>query len=343
MIPMTRSLAALLFTTLVACTATTTGEVTAIGWRPCASAGSVSLRGLAAVSADLAYVGGSDGTLLRTDDGGASWRSVAPPDCADCDFRDVEAIGSRIVLAMVAGQPARIYRSADGGSSWDLVLHDARETAFFDAMAFDADGVHGVLFGDPQQGRFVLLASDDGGCSWRECDVLPPARDGEAAFAASGTCLVALAGGRFALVTGGAGSRLLGFTTTSLLQNASLPLIADTAARGAFSVAGRGMQLCVVGGDYSEPQRGVGSAARSDDGGLTWHIADALGYRSAVQWLDDDLLLATGSHGASVSDDGGKTWRQFGELGFHSLAVAPDAAVWACGSDGRVARLIVQR
>ena len=136
-----------------------------IGWQPLTTGTVASLRGLAAVDARVAFVGGHGGTLLRTLDGGHSWQDVAPAGSEACDFRDLEAFGRDHVVAMVAGQPARVYRSADGGVSWHVVHEDPRPQAFFDAMAFA--GPHGVLFGDAIDGAFTLLVTDDRGASWR--------------------------------------------------------------------------------------------------------------------------------------------------------------------------------
>jgi hypothetical protein len=126
---------------------------------------------------------------------------------------------------------------------------------------------------------------------------------------------------------------------------APLPLVQGAASQGAFAVAPRGGRLVAVGGDYLEPARSHGTAAWSDDGGVTWHDVPggAGGYRSAVVWLDDDRLLAVGSHGASRSFDGGRSWQACGTLGFHRVAIGGDGSIWACGSDGRVARLDLRR
>ncbi|MCB9878420.1 MAG: oxidoreductase [Planctomycetes bacterium] len=336
-----RALCPLAFSFAVSCAGAPVATSLQLDWHDRPTGSAASLRGLAAVDAHTAIVSGSNGAVLRTDDGGATWRDISPPECANCDFRDVEALSKDELVLMVAGQPARVYRSVDGGANWRLAHEDPRPEAFFDALAFH--GCRGVLFGDPLHGAFALLRSDDGGTSWAPTDALPPARDGEAAFAASGTCLVAAGDGAFVLATGGAGSRLIRFTVDGSRRETALPLAEGASARGAFSVAVSGEQLCVVGGDYQNPLDGAGTAAWSADGGATFHSADALGYRSAVQWLDDRTLLAVGSHGASVSDDGGATWRAFGGVGFHALAVADDGAVWACGSDGRVAQLLVAR
>ena len=79
---------------------------------------------------------------------------------------------------------------------------------FLDALAFwDAD--HGLALGDPVEGRFVILATDDGGKTWIRIPPggMPAALPGEGAFAASGTCLV-VQGDRNAWFGTGAGQSL---------------------------------------------------------------------------------------------------------------------------------------
>ena len=316
------------------------------GWFACDTGRTASLRAIAALDHDVAFVGGSDGTLLRTRDGGQSWQDVAPGDAGDCDFRDLHAFDAERVVAMVAGQPARVYRTKDAGGSWTVVHADARPAAFFDALAFA--GTRGVLFGDAMDGAFTCLMTGDAGESWRPAPdgTLPPPFEGEAGFAASGTCVVPDAKhGGFHLVTGGGPSRHVRFGPEMSPVVVPLPLATGASSAGAFSVAVRGSSLVVVGGDYRLPARRDGTAAYSRDGGRTWALADAGGYRSAVVWFggdDAEQVLAVGSHGAAVSRDGGCSWQPFGTgVGFHALSVAADGSVWACGSDGRVARLIV--
>ena len=322
---------------LVACQATPTREHAV--WRVASCGVDHSLRGLAPVNARVAYVGGARGTLRKTVDGGRTWLDVAPPGAGECDFRDVEALSEEHVVAMVAGQPARLYHTRNGGVTWRLSHEDPRPGAFFDAVAFD--GMHGVVFGDAIGGRLCLLETFDGGRTWRDvpAPALPAPGAGEAAFAASGTCLVAGPQG-FSLVTGGGPSRHIWFAPGVAFDSVDLPLQKDAPARGAFSVAWNGSRGVAVGGDYTQPEAADGTAAITGDGGRTWTAANALGYRSGVAWLGGQDVLAVGSHGASWSRDGGRTFEAFGETPFHSVARAPDGSVWACGSAGRVGRLV---
>jgi photosystem II stability/assembly factor-like uncharacterized protein len=60
-------------------------------WVPVPTGSDQQYRGLDAVSARVAWVGGSAGEVLRTTDGGATWQDVSPPGSAGLLFRDVEA------------------------------------------------------------------------------------------------------------------------------------------------------------------------------------------------------------------------------------------------------------
>jgi photosystem II stability/assembly factor-like uncharacterized protein len=302
-----------------------------------------SLRAMAPVDRTTAWVGGSGGTLVHTVDGGRTWQDVAPPDCSQCDFRDLHAVDGNVALAMVAGQPARLYRTEDAGRTWRVVVADARPAAFFDAISLA--GGRGLLFADPIDGAFVVFTTVDDGRTWSPVPAqrLPPPMPGEAAFAASGTCVEAGPDGVLRIATGGAAARVLASHDGGSSWRATpLPLVHGAASQGAFSIACRADGVgVVVGGDYLAPAATVGTAARTMDGGRTWQpAADGLrGYRSAVLWLAADAVLAAGPGGVDLSRDGGRHWRRLRDEGFHALARGGDGSVWACGAGGRVARL----
>jgi hypothetical protein len=125
-----------------------------------------------------------------------------------------------------------------------------------------------------------------------------------------------------------------------------LPLRSGAASQGAFGIGLAGCALAVVGGDYAASDATAGTVAITNDGGT--HLwcppgAGALGYRSAVVWLDATQLVAVGEGGASYSNRVGKSWQPFGKEGFHAIGKARDGAVFACGGGGRVARLVPPR
>ena len=96
------------------------------------------------------WVGGDKGTLLKTTDGGKTWRSVSPRGVADVDFRDIEAVDERTVFLMSSGQgpQSRIYKTTDGGATWELLTTNLEPKGFWDCMGF-WDATHGIIVGDP--------------------------------------------------------------------------------------------------------------------------------------------------------------------------------------------------
>lgn len=135
----------------------------------------------------------NDGTVVRTVDGGHSWRNVTPPGGQARLFRDVEAFdrNNALVLAVGEGDDSRIYRTVDGGTTWNAVFVNSDPRAFYDCMAF-FDDRHGLAVSDPVDGKFPILATGDGGRTWRLASTsgMPPALTDEYGRA-TGTCLVA--------------------------------------------------------------------------------------------------------------------------------------------------------
>ncbi|MEU0570896.1 oxidoreductase, partial [Nonomuraea sp. NPDC005983] len=172
-------------------------DVPSLGWELKSSGVTARLRGLSPVSRDVAWASGSEGTVLRTVDGGRTWQQVSPPGTQTLQFRDVEAFDARraVVLSIGEGGDSRVYRTEDAGRTWAETFRNDDPKAFYDCMAF-FDKRHGLAMSDPVDGRFRLLATEDGGRSWQvlPSSGMPDALPGEAGFAASGQCLVTAGG-----------------------------------------------------------------------------------------------------------------------------------------------------
>jgi photosystem II stability/assembly factor-like uncharacterized protein len=310
------------------------------------------LRGLSVVGPRVAWASGSGGTCLRTSDGGATWQSLSVPDSSGLDFRDVQGFDDRAacLLSIGPGGLSRIYRTTDGGASWAAPAINPDPDGFLDAFAFwDAD--HGLAVGDPVDGRFVILATGDGGRTWGKIPAggMPEALPGEGAFAASGTSLAVQGQSNAWFGTGGGGSaRVFRSTDRGRTWTAwPTPIRAANASSGVFSVAfGDADHGVAVGGDYKAPADPTANAATTEDGGRTWTPAGASrpsGFRSAVAFVPGWAgpgLLAVGPSGSDRSSDGGRTWSRMGGPGFHALGFdGSGRAGWAVGEDGRIARL----
>jgi photosystem II stability/assembly factor-like uncharacterized protein len=291
------------------------------------------------VNGRVAWVGGSDGGVWRTTNGGDSWRDVSPRGTKGLLFRDVEARNRRVALAMTIGEgrDSRIYRTTNGGRTWTKAFVNRDPAAFYDCLAMYGDGRHGLAVSDPVDGKFRIIATRNGGASWRVVSPkgMPAAVDGEFAFAASGTCLVT-AGRRAYLASGGGASRIFVSRDRGRHWTVRDSTIPASAAGGVFSLAFDGRRGIAVGGDFEQEDVGTDASAHSRDAGRTWtNGGDLGGYRSGVSWLRPGVAIAVGPSGSDVSRDRGRTWRTFSTLDLDAVQCV-DNTCWGSGPDGGV-------
>lgn len=331
-------------------------ESVQLTWTRQNSGVSVPLRGVRAVSDQVAWASGADGTILKTTDGGETWESVQPTGVADVDFRDIEAMDDRRAWAMAAGEgrQSRLYVTFDGGERWQNSAINVDPRGFWDAIGF-WDESYGILVGDPTEdsgGRFTVLTTRDGGLNW-EVREGPKAKDGEALFAASGTALFARGTREAWFVTGGEdGGRVFHSEDGGdTWDDEDTPLQSNVQTAGIYSVAfrngpvGDGVGIA-VGGDYTQPDEAQRNAIRSTNGGRNWDLVDAgpQGYRSAVTYIFPvQVWIAVGPNGADLSRDDGITWEAIEDPvameGYNAIDFSPDGTGWAVGAEGRIARI----
>jgi len=307
------------------------------------------LRGLSAVSSRVAWASGSLGTVLRTVDRGETWDNVSPPDVAALQFRDIEAFDAKraVILSIGSGEDSRAYVTSDAGEHWRLTFVSDDPEAFYDCMTF-LDRRHGLALSDPVDGRFRIIATDDGGQSWRVLDAdMPAALPGEFAFAASGQCLVGEAGRHAWFATGGgAEARVFRSDDRGRSWEVSATPIRSGPTAGIYALAFRNRRVgLAVGGDFTTPEAAPDALALTEDGGKTWRLVDEAPneYRSGAAWVTGREAIVVGPTGSDVSLDRGESWQRFDSGSFDSVDCAGRRACWASGAQGRAARLVRER
>lgn len=317
----------------------------ALHWELVDAHTSAGLRGLHRAGRSV-WASGTNGTILRSADGGETWQPcTVPPGAAGLDFRAVWAWDAEraVVMSSGPGDQSRLFRTTDGCRSWQPGLVNADPAGFWDALVFSGDD--GVILGDPVGGRFVILRTRDSGLNWTrdESPLLAALLAGEGAFAASNSALFSLVAGasRFLwfATSGPGGPRIFSSHDRSDWLAVNAPLDGSTAASGVFSLCFRdSLNGVAVGGNYEKPDQTSGTAAVTTDGGRTWIPAahPPSGYRSAVDWNPArKLWIAVGTNGADVSSDDGKTWQRFDAGKWNALSLP-----WAVGPQGRMGRLV---
>jgi photosystem II stability/assembly factor-like uncharacterized protein len=321
-------------------------------WHDTSTGTTAHFRGLAAVSATTAWVSGytaTDGVVMRTTDGGATWQNVSPAGAAGLQFRDIEAFGANDAVAMSIGNNTtdfRMYVTHNGGRSWDLTFVNSDPAAFYDCMSF-FNRNEGLAISDPPDGvHFRVIATDDGGMTWHVTGLDMPAAPGAYGFAASGQCLTTDHGHTAWFGSGGSEASVFrsadrGVTWT---KSPTPMLVGPTAGINGIAFNGQNRGIA-VGGDFSLPDASPGSFARTFDGGSSWSLVPGAPaeYRSGVAWVDGHTAVAVGLSGSDVSTDSGATWQRFDDGSLDTVDCASPTACWASGASGRVASLVKTR
>jgi photosystem II stability/assembly factor-like uncharacterized protein len=307
------------------------------------------LRAVHSTSPGVVWASGTNGVVIRSEDDGYLWQQCAiPADAGKLDFRGVWAWDANhaIVMSSGPGAASRLYETTDGCAHWRVLFTNPEATGFWDAIAF-WDSRRGILLGDPVDGHFTILTTNDSGKHWsrdKSADLKADSR-GEGAFAASNSVLALSrdrAGAYFA--TGGpGGSRVFhlqrdGKREAGRWSAVRLPFVQRSESAGIFSVALRDSSHGVaVGGNFKEPDRREDTAAWTSDGGVTWSQAKTppSGYRSAVAWEQNiQAWIAVGPNGSDLSYDEGMSWQRFDRAGWNALSLP-----WVVGPDGRIGKL----
>jgi photosystem II stability/assembly factor-like uncharacterized protein len=173
------------------------------------------LRGIHNVGNGVAWASGTNGTVLRTEDGGYVWQTCAiPPGAEKLDFRGIQAFDANTAIVMSSGKGdlSRLYKTTDGCHTWKLIFTNPDPDGFWDALVMTGPTI-GVVLGDPvmtgmdaenlalRKSHFVFptFHTIDGGQHWKRNDhnrmpanVGKDGQPSEAIFAASNSSLLLL-------------------------------------------------------------------------------------------------------------------------------------------------------
>ncbi len=330
------------------------------------------LRGIHAVGNGVAWASGARGTVLRTEDSGYVWQRCAMPEGAEkLDFRAIWAWDAQtaIVMSSGPGDQSRLYKTSDGCAHWMALATNKDASGFWDGLAF-SDRNNGYLLGDPVDGHVTLLRTDDGGLRWKSVTSKDLALNGQklGAFAASNQSMVltdpvlgnvavpwfgtsGMSGGQHPYVYSGGldcGMEMAHRNPARCLAQSwtfakdEVPMAGASESQGIFALGLNKDQsgtwhAVAVGGDYSQPSRTEGTAARRDPKTGKWTAATKMphGYRSSVAWdAADNAWITVGVNGADVSYDDGQSWSSLGDDGYNAISLP-----WVVGPSGHIAKL----
>jgi len=242
------------------------------------------------------------------------------------EFRSI-AVTSNYTYILTAGNPALVYKISQDNDSLQLVYTERGQSVFYDSMKF-WNVNEGIAMGDPQNGCFSIIKTNDAGKTWQkaECENMPKALDKEAAFAASNSNL-AVHNNHVWFVTGGSNSRVFHSKDKGLNWDAfSTPMTSGGQMTGIYAVDFYNNKLGVmIGGDWNNKGSNEKNKAITQDGGKTWHLlsnGSGPGYCSDIIFIPNTqgkALVAVGTPGIWWSGNQGKSWSQLSKEGFYTV------------------------
>ncbi len=254
-------------------------------WAPQVSGTNLWLEDVDIVDAMTATAVGGGRTVLRTTDGGATWRTQViasggfPFALRGVSFLDREN-------GLIVGD--NIYLTRDGGATWQLRLGGV--LLLFAVSFVDVENAFAVGFGRFPVGRDnMFVSTSDGGVTWKKHRITSPSLLYDLSFpdAANGT-VVGKVGTILRTTDGGASWERQVSGTDRVLFGVY------------FTDADNGT---IVG------ERGI--ILHTDDGGATWHQRDSGTTKllKAVHFTDLNNGVAVGEDGTILrTRDAGKTW-----------------------------------
>ena len=326
------------------------------------------LQALEFTSGGRGYAAGAFGTVLRTDDGGASWTGLHTG--RTTDFDKLAVLGPD---ALVVGGGCSLRRSDDGGTTFKRLPFAASESscsAGLVSLAFASPQVGSLLLGDG-----TVLRTDDGGQTFSRRTAVPGTRASGGGEVASGLVFTSPETG-VAIVTGpgpvsrihrttdAAGSWTLAHETPGFLRAVAaapggvLYAVGDGATLLRSADGGVTWERRELAGAGAEPLTGIRCASadtclittgrgdrllRTDDGAASaTAITASQEPLRAVAWADGNRAVAVGVRGVTVaSGDGGRTFARAGdELAGRYLRVRATSSelAFAAGLKGAFAR-----
>jgi photosystem II stability/assembly factor-like uncharacterized protein len=255
------------------------------------------------------------------------------------DIRDVHVAADGNMYFLNSGDKGIIWRRTPDSTKVTKVYNE--EGVFLDGFAFWDDG-NGIAYGDPVDGKFVILVTSDSGYVWRPIDynILPYALPNEGGFAASGTGINVIGNGTVYIGTGMADTaRLYVSHDNGLNWDIKATPIKAGDSYGIYTMyfwsKNEGI---IVGGSYLNPDDTEKLCFYTNDGGESWEERSTGlgGYTSCIHGNEDgSFLVATGRVGTYYSLDKGVNWKTLFKDTFYTVRVTENRLVFS-GKEGKI-------
>ena len=300
-------------------------------WVSQASGVSADLVSVSAVDNNVCWIGGHDGVVLRTTNGGTTWTNVGGGSVIGTINRaeNVYALDANTCLAaMLSSSGTYVYRTSNGGSNWAQVF--AQNNGSIGAVQMTS-ATNGFMVGDPVNSRWSLWKTSDGGASWDSTGLYLKASGNEYGWASS----LFINGSNIWFGTNN--SRIYyssddGATWTA--QTTPLLNIYGLSFSGNIGIAG------------GSTSAGDGAISISSDNGTTWTPGPFSGSGPASCTSEgNNFIYITLTGAIYLSTNSGVSFQEADSVSgseYYNVKIARTGnSVWACGVGGIIRKGII--
>lgn len=298
-------------------------------------------------SAKVGHAGCSDGTILKTIDGGLNWKITSSVNYFPADINRIYFANENVGFAsrghndilktadggetwinmpnttdkiysycfldqqngFISGEHGVIFKTNDGGSTW--------EWAGFQNGRYDATSIYSLYFMDSMRGFAVgisgrLMKTTDGGLNWK--DYSPTYGNIK----------------QLDFVTDEIGYGLVGNTflktTNSGINWINMGAPVTTGNTSQFDFINENIGYCIAGGDINTTAN-VGKVYKTINGGKKWFAAnEGMDIFNddfySIDFVDEKIGFVSGGYNFNSTFktiDGGNTWQQINDISFGQM------------------------
>ena len=322
------ALATILVMAIVFALALGAGPAWAAGWSTQNSGASTNtmLSAIKFADASNGIAAGSQGTVLRTSDGGQTWSPRPTPDTVaggydyrGCDFLADYSTGVTRYLGWVVGTvDHRVFYTTNGGDTWLAGNKPPQSNAALNAVDF-VDASNGWAVGESG----AIWHSSDGGATWAEQDSGFTGSLRSVSFTDANNGWAGGVWGTILHTTNG------GATWAAQTSGTDNDIECITFVNGSVGWAVGNL---------------VGEILHTTNGGTTWtqQAAPQSNILNSVDFVDTNNGWACGRDGMiDHTTDGGSTWVKQSSgtswtEGVYSIDFVNGSSGWACGDSGKI-------
>jgi hypothetical protein len=133
------------------------------GWSAQTSGLTTSLNTVSSVNANVGWIGGNGGVVLRTTNAGVNWTNVTGAPIGTSDVYAICGLDANTCLVSTSPAATYVFKTTNGGTNWTQVF--TQTGGFIDDIKFQ-NATTGFMYGDPVSTRWSLWKTTDAGTTW---------------------------------------------------------------------------------------------------------------------------------------------------------------------------------